>query len=633
MRDFTGIQVGRYTVKECVDRGGNGLVYKALDNTLGVDVAIKLIRIDDIPIQQLDRVRERFRVEARKMAELSHSHVMHVTDYGEYNGVPFLVMPLMTGGSLKKYVGKQINWRQAVKLIEPVAEALAYTHSKGIIHRDVKPSNILLTEMGEPMLTDFGIVKIVDVEKARQLTLTGTLVGTPEYMAPEQYTTTTFDHRVDIYALGIVLYELITGQKPFTGDTTPEIMIKHARDPLPKPKSFVPNLPDEVEFLLVKALAKEPKDRYADMSEFAQALESLLDKKTAANEEKIISRIAAEEKTTDNLPVGYQGSKAPRRVIPTQAPVAGGGKTKPTSILWVPIGLGTLVLLTITVVLISQKDKSVAPGSSASKAPVQVTQTARIQPTSTRIPAAPSPNLGIGGTIISEKDGMTLVYVPEGEFVMGSEDEYDRSPVHTVYLDAYWIDRTEVTNAQYQKCVEAGACTPPISTSSDTRDSYFGSSAYSDYPVIYVNWNQAHDYCQWAGRRLPTEAEWEKAARGTDGRIYPWGNEVPNSTLLNFNGNEGDITKVGNYPQGASPYGALDMAGNVWEWVADWYDAGYYSQSPGSNPGGPASGEYRGLRGGSWRDGVDFARSASREWMDPSSSFDVVGFRCAREVK
>ena len=261
------------------------------------------------------------------------------------------------------------------------------------------------------------------------------------------------------------------------------------------------------------------------------------------------------------------------------------------------------------------------------------TSTRTVIPTPINTPTPePTAVLEIGSTNVSDKDGMTLVYVPEGEFKMGSENGQDmEKPTHTVYLDSFWVDRTEVTNAQYQRCVDAGACTPPLSTRSFTRDSYYGSSLYADYPVIFIDWNQASDYCQWAGRRLPTEAEWEKAARGTDERIYPWGNQSPDLNYLNYDSTD-DTTAVGSYPEGASPYGALDMAGNVFEWVADWYGEGYYSsENDWTNPDGPSSGEVRVLRGGSWNTYFDFeVRSALRGRNDPSNRYDNVGFRCTR---
>ena len=239
------------------------------------------------------------------------------------------------------------------------------------------------------------------------------------------------------------------------------------------------------------------------------------------------------------------------------------------------------------------------------------------------------------GSTLTGNDGMTLLYVPAGEFTMGSDssDQADEKPAHTVNLDAFWIDQTEVTNKQYAACVSSGAsggCTRPSNTSSYTNTSYYGNNQFDDYPVIYVNWNQAKAYCEWAGRRLPTEAEWERAARGTDGRTYPWGNSDPSTNLLNFNSNVGDTTPVGNYPNGVSLYGAYDMAGNVWEWVNDWYSDTYYQRQHETNPPGASSGSFRVLRGGSWDDFGYSVRSSYRVWYDPTYTDINFGFRCAR---
>src|SRR3990172_723853 len=254
-------------------------------------------------------------------------------------------------------------------------------------------------------------------------------------------------------------------------------------------------------------------------------------------------------------------------------------------------------------------------------------------PTFTATPTiTPTPTLGIGSTNLRTRDGMLELYVPAGSFMMGSESgDSDESPVHQVTLDAYWIDQTLVTNAMYAMCVDAGKCEPPKETKSHTRDSYFGKSQFDNYPVIYISWSNASDYCTWVGGRLPTEAEWEKAARGTDGRTYPWGEGI-SSNLANYNKKIDDTTEVGSYPAGASPYGALDMAGNVWEWVHDWYSATYYEISPSFNPTGPSSGDLRVLRGGSMVSGSDLLRSASRSTNNPSNKGYGLSFRCVRDA-
>ncbi|KPL78517.1 hypothetical protein ADN01_14670 [Levilinea saccharolytica] len=279
------------------------------------------------------------------------------------------------------------------------------------------------------------------------------------------------------------------------------------------------------------------------------------------------------------------------------------------------------------------------------------TQTALAASTGPTPETGLSPTPDIGSTQVSPKDEMVMVYIPAGEFWMGSDKSTDPQarddelPQHRVFLDAYWIDQTEVTNAMYARCVADGKCTPRAEISSYTRYSYYGSSQFDNYPVLYVDWHQASAYCAWAGRRLPTEAEWEKAARGTDKRIYPWGDEFSCSrgnfddeTLFDSYTVPGgpncdgypDTAPVGSYPAGASPYGALDMAGNVWEWVADWYGDSYYQNSPAANPVGPEAGDYRVLRGGTWSGSANFLRAASRYRYLPFNANALNGFRCAR---
>jgi formylglycine-generating enzyme required for sulfatase activity len=286
-----------------------------------------------------------------------------------------------------------------------------------------------------------------------------------------------------------------------------------------------------------------------------------------------------------------------------------------------------------------------------------LTSTPTFPPTDTPLPptATVVPTLGIGSRQVSAMDGMVLLYVPAGTFLMGDTiDEAmaicrqynsncqtgwftDEEPRHTVSLEAYWIDQTEVTNGMYAQCAAAGKCAPPVSNGSETRDSYYGNPAYNDFPVVFVSWEEADAYCSWAGRRLPTEAEWEKAASWDEIQqvqfTFPWGNGTNDCSFSNYpDGSEdcvGDTTAVGAYPSGISPYGALDMIGNVWEWVADWYgDRYYWTLADGTHdPTGPAQGEYHAVRGGSYEANT-YIHNADRDFGENGAT-NFLGFRCA----
>ena len=316
-------------------------------------------------------------------------------------------------------------------------------------------------------------------------------------------------------------------------------------------------------------------------------------------------------------------------------------------LLW-PGWLGPIILLSLIAIgIFFWTRDSVEPALAPSTETLAV-----VQPTSTPIPL-PTPIV----TNVRALDGKVMVFVPAGEFLMGSAESDsvandDEMPQHPVYLDEYWIDKTEITTGQYQQCIDAGICSEPrskgvqyqqcvdagICPPLETED---GVSLEDLLPVVGVNWDQANAYCQWVGGRLPTEAEWEKAARGTDGRIYPWGNSFDGTRLnfcdrncvadvrdLTYDDGYRYVAPTGHFPAGASPYGALDMSGNVWEWTADWYNADAYSTSAYENPTGPESGQQRVIRGGSWSYRAPSLRVARRHRDTPTTSHDNSGFRC-----
>jgi serine/threonine protein kinase len=291
MPDFTGQSIGRYHIIQPLGEGGMAVVYKAYDNTLECDVAVKFILAQKLEGDNPEKILKRFKTEAQKTAALNHPNIIPVTDYGEYEGIPYLVMKYMPGGTLKQALTERmINktgpfpYQEAAAIIAPIAKALELAHYQGIIHRDIKPSNILLTQTGQPMLTDFGVAKITESTVTLDHTGLGTGIGTPEYMAPEQWEgIKEIDGRVDIYGLGVVFYELVTGRSPFTAETVPAIMMKVMVDPLPRPKKYCKDIPDSVEKVIFKALARKPENRYANMGEFAGALEKLTGGKKAGS--------------------------------------------------------------------------------------------------------------------------------------------------------------------------------------------------------------------------------------------------------------------------------------------------------------------------------------------------------------
>jgi eukaryotic-like serine/threonine-protein kinase len=589
--------------------------------------------------------------EARLLHVLRHPNLPQVKDYFVVAGQgQYLVMDYVEGQDLEELrcaAGGKLPESQVIPWIEQVCDALSYLHGQKppVIHRDIKPANIKITPDGRAMLVDFGIAKTLDPLLKTTL---GARAVTPGYSPLEQYGQGTTDMRTDIYALGATLYTLLSGQEP------PESPKRAVRDPLLPPRQLNPGISAMTEAAVIRAIQMDPEQRFQSATQLKQALPSpqplkpaplpMVEEKWVTPASPIPTLYPTAVPSLSRQPFLPGTTIAPKKRSVPWGWLAGGmaGLALLVVIIVMGVGLGGLMQTnahkTQTAAAVAAIHAS-TPAASLTPEPTN-TQTPSRTPTLTRTPLpsrtttptqSPTQGLEIGSTLISPVDGMVMVYVPEGDFLMGSVagvGSDDEQPQHTVYLDAFWIDRTEVTNAMYASCVAAGACSPPASTSSNHRSAYYGNGEYDHYPVIYVSWNNANAYCTWAGRQLPTEAEWEKAARGTDGRSYPWGEGI-DCGRANFHNCVGDTSEVGSYPSGASPYGAMDMAGNVWEWVADWYDSGYYGVSPSSNPAGPTDGLYRSQRGGSWVDDSDLLQASVRLWGNPGDlNFDS-GFRCA----
>ncbi|NSW52428.1 MAG: serine/threonine protein kinase [Anaerolineae bacterium] len=268
----------RYQITNMLGEGGMAVVYKAFDTVLERDVAIKVIKGREIGAAQVVQIHNRFDREVKTLAKLTHPNIVHIHDYGHAQGTPYLIMEFLSGGTLADRMKRPIPFETAARWLLPIADALRYAHQRGILHRDVKPANILFTEDGQPMLTDFGIAKILGQDAQQSgdaaLTRTGMGIGTPEYMAPEQWHGQ-FSEKTDMYALGIVFYEMVTGRKPYGADTPAAQLIRQMTEPVPLPSRFITDLPASVEFCILRLLEREPANRYETMDAVIVALQDL----------------------------------------------------------------------------------------------------------------------------------------------------------------------------------------------------------------------------------------------------------------------------------------------------------------------------------------------------------------------
>jgi serine/threonine protein kinase len=358
MDAMIGKNLGKYQIVEQLGEGGMATVYKAYDQALERYVAIKVIRTASMADPLF---LGRFEREAKALAKLDHPYILKVLDYGEQDGVPYLVMPYVGHGTLKQYTSEKLPFERAFSYVLPIAEALSYAHKRHIVHRDIKPANILFGESGEPILSDFGIAKMLDAGEQTQLTGSGLGIGTPAYMAPEQWNGVA-DERTDVYALGIVLYELLTSRCPFQAETPAAILIKQVQDPLPRPRMFAPDLPENVESVIFKALAKDPALRFQTMEEFIHAMKDVLQNKP--------TMIAA----PPLAPVDPMATVvAPRYVMPVPLPAMAYQPVKQKkNTLPIVIGGGALVLVIFLVLVFAV----ILPKLSAAsqKNPTQISQ-------------------------------------------------------------------------------------------------------------------------------------------------------------------------------------------------------------------------------------------------------------------
>ena len=622
--------IGNYEVVSPFGEGGMGELYLGRHTRLAREVIIKTIRTEDFSPKQIEHLRDRLEREAYIQSQLDHPNIVRVYDFIASGDTTCIVMEYVPGRDLRKMITREtgpIPAPRAIKLFKQVLSAIDYAHNfiysdktgdkhQGIIHRDLKPANILVTPDDVVKVTDFGIVKVRGVKGGTQM---GFNPGTPEYMSPEQARGRELDQRSDIYSLGIVFYEMLTARVPFeddgNGTSDYEIRRGHIELPVPPLSRFYKGISPELEKIVLKALDKDPDERYLSTRQFLEVLEDFehtgvarltgrmpgarqtvvvegrgtgrpnqADVPTIAATDTIITAPGqmATNVATYNNSASSIASRNPDGLTGAQGAAASAGLRSKLPLL---IGAIAVVLVAIFVSY-----------SLLTKKPPAGTD----RNTSSSIPAG-------------------MISIPQGDFKMGRDDGNEfESPAHSATVQPFYIDKLEVTNQDYSEFIRQQRRQAPVN---------WVDGAYSPgeakFPVVNVSWFDARDYCEWRGKRLPTEQEWEFAARGKENLLYPYGNQWKPQFS---NAGETNLKKpqaVGSYPDGASPFGIMDMAGNVAEWTDSDYNP--YSGSKAKPDDGNKI-----IRGGSFINPASQQTATDRFFNRPTRTIDYVGFRCAK---
>ena len=609
-----------------------GELYLGRHTRLAREVIIKTVRTEDFSPRQIEHLRDRLEREAFVQSQLDHANIVRVYDFIASGDTTCIVMEYVPGRDLRKMISREtgpIAPPRAIKLFKQILTAIDYAHNfnyldkssekhRGIIHRDLKPANILVTPDDLVKVTDFGIVKVRGVKGGTQM---GFNPGTPEYMSPEQARGRDLDQRSDIYSLGIVFYEMLTGHVPFeddgSGTSDYEIRRGHIEMPVPPMAQHYPGISADLEKIVFKALEKNPDDRYQTAHQFLEVIEEFEQTGMA----KITNRMQGTRQT-----VVYSDRGTGRQKM-AEAPTVGIDETVVTA-----AGAGNSTVSPPNSaprreagVLFSDAKHNASAGrgeAPRSKTPLLIGCVLLLGLVAGVVwwllTRPPKPGTGGGSGIPAG-----MVSIPAGSFQMGRDDASDsEKPAHPVQVPSFFIDATEVTNEQYSDFVRQKNRNAP----SHWIDGNFPPGE-GVFPVNNVSWYDARDYCEWRGKRLPSEEEWEYAARGKENLLYPYGNAwKAQFSSASTPEQIGKLGGVGSYKEGASPFGVLDMAGNVAEWTAT--DFKPYPNSPEKpDPGNKV------VRGGSFQNLPSEQTATDRRWLAPQSKRDYLGFRCAKDAK
>jgi serine/threonine-protein kinase len=635
---------GRYRLDSLIGMGGMGDVYRATHIHLDTEFAVKLLKPELVANQTAIK---RFRLEAKAAGRIHHPNAIRVTDFGVTpERIVYLVMEIVKGRSLRDLMREEgpLDYIRTINIVRQVCGAVDSAHRGGVIHRDLKPDNILIEKINNierVKVLDFGIAKLKEANPDAFLTQAGTLIGTPQYMSPEQCQGKELDPSSDIYSIGIILYEMLIGEVPFDGKSAIQVVVQQLHDP-PRPlNEIAPNVPASIANIVMRTLQKEPDQRPASAVELSDALKQAIElgdrvptssftdqlvarshppgtpqphnSESSIRPEEMKLRFSIDEEQSppfDRETVYVSRHSAETELAPSKHEVE--RITRPNEHIPTPGGTPAIEgRMGMPQAERKSRRPLIALAAVVLLSLIGIVVYIMLRPG--KVPPAPPPSVTPEG----------MVMIPGGKFTMGRNDgEPDEAPAHEVEVKSFFLDKYEVTNQAYKKFVDATG--HPIPKHWIVDKSYSPNEA--EFPIRYVSWEDAVAYARWANKRLPTEEEWEYAARGgSQGLLYPWGNEKQVGYANVDLRDRFEPAPVGMFVKDKSPFGIFDMAGNVSEWVQNFYTE-KYGAKPDVN--------FRIYRGGN---ALDDPKPNTFRWYDhPRDILDKnklrVGFRCAKDV-